>query len=203
MLSYRYVAQEIATHGVEEFFGQFKKQGYTTLFQDSSCWYDKWGTKLEPRKEREDIFTIAERTSRWREYLNLLGAYNLTEIIDDFGMMFLTCSLFREWGIANVFKGDDFPKVCLYGRDYSSLFFEYLEKYARGRDLSDRPFLAYSHLLTGHELTGTRIVNDDVHLARFFHEAARLENTLTIFASDHGVKDGPFSSYTNHGRYEV
>ena len=158
---------------------------------------------MEPRTKLTTKFTKAQHTSRWHENLSLLGKYKAAKIIDDFGLMFLTCSALSQLNASNTFNGNAHPKVCFYGRDYSSLFLEYVEKYTIGHDFSDRPFFAYTHLYTAHEHTGMRIVNDDVYLARFFHEAARLENTLTIFASDHGVKNGQFSTFTNPGRHEV
>ena len=203
LLLYRYVDRFFRWFGMEELFGRFKQEGYTTLFNDCSCWYSEYGTILDPRQGVGEVTSEKTRRSRWRQYVALLNKYKLSEVIDDYGMMFLTCSAFGRLNATNIFDGRKIPKVCYYGRDYSSLFLEYAEKYASGGDLSDRPFLSYTHLYTSHECTGRRIVNDDVHLARFLHEAAHLENTVTIFASDHGDKSGPFSAYTNHGRHEV
>ena len=178
----------------------FKRRGYRTLFQDCGCWYDMWGTKLEPRRKSR---TKKEGRLKWPQYLALFKKLNTTKAMDDFGVTFLTCSALSKYKTTNVFDYYRTPNVCYYGRDYSSLFFEYAEKYAKGGDLSDQPFISYTHLYTAHELTGRRIVNDDVYLASFFHKVARIKNTFTIFASDHGIKDGAYSSLTDHGRHEV
>ena len=198
----KYVGSKNDTHAVEEFFLKVKNAGYTTVFQECACWYDRWGTKLgilhvhNMKDERT-------RTKRWQEFVKLLRKSKSPDVIDDFGMMFLTCSAYSKFNDTNTFNGSKVEKACFHGRHFSSLFLEYVEKYVSANDMSSEPFFSYTHLYTSHENTGRRVVNDDIFLAKLLQKAARLSNTITIFASDHGGKATPFSAYTTQGRHEV
>ena len=191
------------TYGVEKLFAQFKKWGYTTLFQEDSCWYDTWGSILDPRQRIHRVVNKNVKMQTWKNFVDILGTNHLIDVIDDYGMTFLTCTAYKDLNATNVFDGKRFPKVCWKGRHYSSLFLEYVEEYVKANDESNQPFLSYTHLLTSHERKGRRIVNDDATLSSLFLKAAYLRNTITMFASDHGGKATSFSTYTTQGRQEV
>ena len=82
--------------------------------------------------------------------MDILRKSNSTHVIDDFGMMFLTCSAFRRLNVPNAYNGHKLKNVCFFGRDYSSLFLEYVEKYTSANDMSSKPFFSYTHLYTSH-----------------------------------------------------
>lgn len=191
------------TYGIEEFFARFKKEGYTTLFQEDLCWYDDWGSMLDPRQKVGKVQNTKTRTERWRTFVEILRKTRRSDVIDDFGMTFLTCSAYAHLNVTNIYDARKTPNVCFKGQHYSTLFLEYVKKYVDRNDESGQPFISYTHLDTSHERTGKRIVNDDAALADLFLNAAYLSNTITIFASDHGGKSTAFSTYTTQGRQEV
>ena len=38
--------KSIRSLGIPVLFGEYKKSGYQTLFQEEGCWYDHWGLML-------------------------------------------------------------------------------------------------------------------------------------------------------------
>lgn len=193
-----------ATYGIEDLFAIFNKRGYATLFQEDSCWYDKWGTLLEPRQRIGRVVNDSVITQRWHSFLETIRQSGVRDVIDDYGMTFLTCTAYAHLHTTNIYDPQRFPNVCFKGRHYSSLLLEYAKKYASANDAGNRqPFISYTHVLTSHERNGRRIVNDDATLADLLLKAARLRNTVTILASDHGAKSTRFSSHTVQGRQEV
>ena len=189
--------------GVEEFFSLFMKLGYNTLFQEDNCFSDVWGTNLEPSYRVGHVKDQITREKVWKEFVNLLETTKRSKYIDDFGVTFLSCSVYATLGTTNVYNGVRFPNVCFAGRHYTSFPLNYAKNYVKLNDGAAKPFLAYTHVVTSHERTGRRIVNDDVTLSELFKEAAYLNNTITVFLSDHGGKSTKFSSLTTQGRYEV
>lgn len=64
---------------------------------------------------------------------------------------------------------DEPAKMCLNGQFFSWYFMDYITKVytALQSDEKAKPLLSYMHFNTGHEMTGTRIVNLDANLAKF------------------------------------
>lgn len=199
----KYLRSKSDNIGLEEFFSLFKNFGYSTLFQEDNCWYDKWGTIIDFRYRTGRVKDKETREKIWKEFVDLLENTKRSQSIDDYGVTFLSCSVYAYLGTTNVFDAENFPKVCFAGQHFSSFFLNYLGKYVKLNDNATKPFLAYTHLITSHERSGRRIVNDDIALSKLLRQAAEMVNTVTIFVSDHGGKSTKFSSYTVQGRHEV
>jgi hypothetical protein len=189
--------------GIEDFFTHFKEFGYSTLFQEDSCWYDKWGSLLDLRYRTGRIKDGETRDKVWKEFVDLMKRTNRSDAIDDFGVTFLTCTVYAYLRVTNVYNPRHFPNVCFAGQHFTSFLLNYAKEYMMLNDNAVKPFLAYTHVITSHERSGHRVVNDDIALAKLLQQAAYMENTLTIFISDHGAKTTKFSSYTTQGRREV
>ena len=191
------------TYGIEEMFGRYKRAGFRTLFQEDRCWFDHWGSFLDPRKEIGRVKDEKTRLSRWKDFVQIVEKSGREKVFDDYGMSILTCDVYKKYKVTNPFSSRDVPNVCFAGRHYSSYFLEYVKRYTELNDMAGQPFFAYTHLLTSHDTNGKRIVNDDENLADLFRHAAHLRNTVTIFTSDHGAKATNFAAYTTQGREEV
>jgi hypothetical protein len=191
------------TFGLEEMFSRYKKAGYSTLLQEDNCWYDDWGSLLDPRKRLGRVDNEKTRLSRWKDYVTILEKSGSWEEVDDYGISILSCDVYKNYKVTNPFSSRTVPNICFAGRHYGSFFLEYVKKYTELNDIAAQPFIAYTHLLTSHDTNGRRIVNDDESLADLFHHAAHLRNTVTIFTSDHGAKATDFAAYTTQGRQEV
>ncbi|XP_028417813.1 uncharacterized protein LOC114542471 [Dendronephthya gigantea] len=191
------------THGIEEMFARYKNAGYSTLLQEDNCWYDSWGSFMDPRENIGPVRSKMERLSRWKDFVQLVQLSGRGKVVDDYGMSILTCDVYRKFKVTNPYNSKTVPNVCFAGRHYASFFLEYVKKYTELNDMADQPFIAYTHVLTSHDTNGRRIVNDDESLSELFRHAAHLRNTLTIFASDHGGKVINFAAYSTQGREEV
>ena len=99
---------------------------------------------------------------------------------------------------------DEPAKMCLNGQFFNWYFMDYTTKVytALQSDEKAKPLLSYMHCNTAHEMSGTRIVNLDSNLAKFFVDMAAFPNTLTMIFSDHGHKMTPFS-HTEQGSREL
>ena len=197
------VTKLTCTYGVEEMFSWYKKAGYGTLLQEDHCWFDHWGSFLDPRKGLARVKNEKSRLSRWQDFVQIVKKSGRGEVIDDYGMSILSCDVYKKYKVTNPFSSRAVPNICFAGRHYASLFLDYVKKYTELNDIAAQPFIAYTHLLTSHDTNGRRIVNDDESLADLFHHAAHLRNTVTIFTSDHGAKANNFAAYTTQGRQEV
>jgi hypothetical protein len=191
------------THGVEEMLARYKKAGYSTLAQEDACWFDAWGSLLDPRKRVGVVKDEKSRLKRWEEYVGILETSGRWQVVEDFAMSVLACNVYAQHNETNPYSTRTMPKVCFAGRHYSSYLLEYLKRYTEMNDMAAQPFVAYTHLLTSHDTHGRRIVDDDEGLADFFRHAAHLRNTVTILLSDHGGKATRFAAYTTQGREEV
>ena len=190
------------TYGVDELFGHYKKAGYSTLFQEDSCWIDDRGSLLDAR---EFLGPTSKKNwqKRWKNYAAFVKKSGRIKVIDDYGISTLSCDVYRQYNATNPFNSNIVPNACFAGRPYGSFFLEYVKTYTQHNDIAAQPFIAYTHLLTSHCADGRRIVNDDENLALLFRHAGHLRNTVTIFASDHGAKASTFAGYTTQGRQEV
>ena len=122
--------------------------------------------------------------------------------IDHYGLTHFSCTMVDKYGRTNHY--DDPAKMCLNGQFFSWYFMDYITKVytALQSDEKAKPLLSYMHFNTGHEMTGTRMVNLDANLAKFFVDMATFPNTLTVIFADHGNTMTPFS-YTEEGRREL
>ena len=135
---------------------------------------------------------------RWGE----LQAKVAKKHIDHYGLTHFSCTMVKKYGRTNHY--DEPAMMCLNGQFFSWYFMDYITKVytALQSDQKAKPLLSYMHFNTGHEMTGTRIVNLDANLAKFFVDMAGLPNTLTMIFADHGHKLTPFS-FTEEGRREL
>jgi len=184
--------------GVEVLYGTFQRWGYQTLFQEDLCWYDLWGSALTDIEKRDVPSNDTEFKERWEE----LQAKVAKKHIDHYGLTHFSCTMVNKYDRTNHY--DEPAKMCLNGQFFSWYFMDYITKVytALQSDEKAKPLLSYMHFNTGHEMTGTRIVNLDANLAKFFVDMARFPNTLTMIFADHGHKMTPFS-YTEEGRREL
>ena len=187
-------------NGISVLTEKFKRSGYQILMHEDLCWYDKWGSFLSPAyKTKAKPFTDGLK----RMFETFKQATNL--YLDNVGLSFLSCEILKDLNTSNPFSMQKHKNLCWDGRSLS----EYLLFYARRfLSLTDRnpevsPALIYTHLNTGHEISGKRIRSDDIHLSRFLEEMARSENTLTIVLSDHGGKTTNYAIETLPGSLEV
>ncbi|CAB4030612.1 uncharacterized protein LOC113677807, partial [Paramuricea clavata] len=190
--------KSIESLGIPVLFGEYKKSGYQTLFQEEGCWFDHWGLMLTdveryptPRRREGFAKRWQELQKRWEDYY-----------IDDFGLTHFTCEVVKKYSQTNDLDIPD--QVCFNGDFISTYYLKYHLDYLRSiRDYQDSlPLLHYLHLVTGHTSSGTRIRNDDEGLANYVTQLARDPNTLSIFLSDHGHTRTRFGR-TVEGRFEL
>ncbi|XP_028416001.1 uncharacterized protein LOC114539557 isoform X2 [Dendronephthya gigantea] len=184
--------------GIPVLFGEYKKSGYQTLFQEEGCWYDRYGLTLTDMEKYKTPSHMRDFSKRWKELNNRWKRY----YIDDYGLTHFGCEVLDKYGMTNDF--DKPEQVCLNGDFISTYFLQYHLDYLRAiRKRKDSlPILHYLHLETGHTSSGTRIHNDDLGLADYVKHLARDPNTLTIFLSDHGHTRTDFAK-TVEGRFEL
>ena len=187
------------TEGIKEMYQKFKEAGYRTMFQEDVCWFDGLGSLLRPRGSTKD-----GSSSQWAQFRRLLNA-QMRPFLDTFGVGFSACKILHDLGDTNIFNGENLPALCFDGRHLSSYFLKTTKDFL---DLShtetgSAPVFSYVHLNTGHEHTGTRLVNDDENLARFVTDMAADANTLTIILSDHGAKTSEYATRTAPGLKEI
>ena len=123
-------------------------------------------------------------------------------MVDLLGITHFCCTVLNRIGRTNHY--DSPQKICLNGQFYSWYFFDYIRKVytALENNRKAKSLVSYMHFNTGHEMTGKRMINMDVGIAKFFKDMALFPNTLTLICSDHGHKMTPFSC-TEKGRREL
>ena len=123
-------------------------------------------------------------------------------MVDLLGITHFCCTVLNRIGRTNHY--DSPQKICLNRQFYSWYFFDYIRKVytALENNRKAKPLVSYMHFNTGHEMTGKRMINMDVGIAKFFTDMALFPNTLTLICSDHGHKMTPFSC-TEKGRREL
>ena len=197
---FNYIEHLNGTCGIEVLYKKLKSQGYYTVLQEDSCWFDKWGSlftsnvfqKKEPQNPEE--FELL-----WERFQDVVSGY----YVDDYGLSHSSCDVFKQYGVTNQFNQ---PRIICYGsKVYSELFLDYSLSIFQGYADSgrSRPIFAYTHLNTGHEITGTRIRQTDNALSVYLHAIAHEQDTLTILFSDHGPKTTNYSFQTMEGRGEI
>lgn len=187
------------TYGIDVLFGKFKELGYYTLLQEDSCWYDSWGSIFTDNAYQGNVPRDKyEFANRWKKFQDKVKNYH----VDDFGLSHASCEIFKRHKITNQFNHP--RKVCFDGKPFAEYFLDYVESIYNNIKTAGKKtkLLTYTHLNTGHEVTGTRIRQIDERLSEYVENMARIEDTLTVVLSDHGPKTTKYSFNTMEGRAE-
>lgn len=187
------------SYGIDVLFGKFKKLGFYTLLQEDSCWYDSWGSLFTDNKFQGEVpRNKPDFARRWKQFQEMVKHYN----IDDFGLSHASCEVLQRYNTTNQFNQP--RRVCFGGKAFAENFLDYTESIYNNLRVTGKPtrVLTYTHLNTGHEVSGTRIRQVDDRLSRYVEKMARVDDTLTIILSDHGPKTTKYSFYTMEGRAE-
>ncbi|KAL9967593.1 hypothetical protein ACROYT_G025855, partial [Oculina patagonica] len=199
-MDFRYSGgHENETYGIDVLFGKFKQLGYYTLLQEDSCWYDSWGSLFTDNTYQGNMPRDKyEFANRWKKFRDKVKNYH----IDDFGLSHASCEIFKRFNMTNQFNHP--RKVCFRGKHFAEYFLDYSESIYNNLKVMGKKtrLLTYTHLNTGHEVTGTRIRQIDERLSDYIKHMARNEDTLTIVLSDHGPKTTKYSFQTMEGRAE-
>lgn len=199
-MDFRYSGgHENETYGIDVLFGKFKQLGYYTLLQEDSCWYDSWGSIFTDNAYQGNIPRDKyEFANRWKKFQDKVKNYH----IDDFGLSHASCEIFKRYKMTNQFNHP--RKVCFEGKPFAEYFLDYVQNIYNNRKTVGKKtrLLTYTHLNTGHEVTGTRIRQIDERLSEYVENMARIEDTLTVVLSDHGPKTTKYSFNTMEGRAE-
>ena len=199
-MDFRYSqGHENETYGIDVLFGKFKQLGYYTLLQEDSCWYDSWGSIFTDNAYQGNIPRDKyEFAKRWKKFQDKVKNYH----IDDFGLSHASCEIFKRYKTTNQFNHP--RKVCFDGKPFAEYFLDYVQNIYSNRNTVGKKtrLLTYTHLNTGHEVTGTRIRQIDERLSEYVENMARIEDTLTVVLSDHGPKTTKYSFNTMDGRAE-
>ena len=199
-MDFRYSGgHENETYGIDVLFGKFKELGYYTLLQEDSCWYDSWGSIFTDNAYQGNVpRNKYEFANRWKKFQDKVKNYH----IDDFGLSHASCEIFKRHKMTNQFNHP--RKVCFDGKPFAEYFLDYVQSiYNNVKTVGKKTrLLTYTHLNTGHEVTGTRIRQIDERLSAYVENMARIEDTLTVVLSDHGPKTTKYSFNTMEGRAE-
>ena len=198
--NFNYIEHSNGTYQINTLYQKLKDQGYYTLLQEDSCWFDEWGSLFT-----NNIFQnktprgVGEFELRWNRFQEDTSNY----YIDDYGLTHTSCEVFKQYNITNQFNQP--RKICFGGKVFSEHFLDYSLSVFQGHIDSGKrqPIFAYTHLNSGHEVTGTRIRQIDDALSGYLYSIAHEEDTMTIVFSDHGPKTTKFSFQTMEGRAEV
>ena len=186
--------------GIEVLFNDLKKRGYQTLLQEDVCWFDEWGTLLGNNiMQGKKPVGRQQFKERWKRFRQNVTSYE----VDDEGLSVFSCEVFKLFNSTNQFNRP--RRVCFSGRPLADYFIKYQSGFLAAHKDSDqgRPFFAYTHLATGHDVTGQRIRQIDKQLSQFLHSSAQDQNTITLIFSDHGEKTTHYSSASLQGRQEI
>ena len=199
-MDFRYSGgHENETYGIDVLFGKFKELGYYTLLQEDSCWYDSWGSIFTDNAYQGNVPRDKyEFAKRWKKFQDKVKNYQ----IDDFGLSHASCEIFKRHKMTNQFNHP--RKVCFDGKPFAEYFLDYAQSIYNNLKEGGKKtrLLTYTHLNTGHEVTGTRIRQIDERLSTYVENMARMEDTLTVILSDHGPKTTKYSFNTMEGRAE-
>lgn len=191
---------ELHTYGIDSLFGKFQNMGYQTVVQEDSCWFDSWGSLITDNKHEMNYATSEkDYADKWQKIL----AKTRHLPINSYGLTHFSCDVFLQYGKTNQFNNPS--KVCYNGQFLPAYFLNYTLKFLSSSEniQNSYPVFMYTHLNTGHEMTGKRIAYSDLLLANYMRKAAELDNTLTIILSDHGPKTTKYSREYLSGRYEI
>ena len=195
-----YVEHANGTYEIQVLYKKFKNQGYYTLLQEDSCWFDEWGSLFTNNVfQNKTPSNLEAFTRRWTWFQDFVSGYN----IDDFGLSHASCEVFKQYNVTNQFNQP--RRICFAGKVFSEHFLDYSLGIFQGYIDSQRrqPIFSYTHLSPGHEVTGTRIKQIDEALSGYLFSIAHEEDTFTIIFSDHGPKTTRYSFETMDGRAEI
>ena len=198
--AFDYVEHTNGTYGIWNLYGKLKRQGYYTMLQEDSCWYDEWGSLFTNNVFHKKVpQTKTEFEQRWIHFQSMIKDYS----IDDFGLSHSSCEIFKQYKSTNQFNRP--RRICYGGTVFAEHFLDYAASIFRGYGDSGKrqPIFSYTHLNLGHEITGTRIRQIDRQLSRYLSAMAQEENTMTLIFSDHGPKTTGYSFETMDGRAEI
>lgn len=186
--------------GIKVLFNDLRKRSYQTLLQEDVCWYDEWGTLLQNNimQGKKPVKTQQFR-ERWKKFRKDVTPSE----IDDEGLSVFSCEVFKLFNSTNQFNRP--RKVCFDGRPLAEYFIRYQQSFltAYKNSAQSKPFFSYTHLATGHEVSGQRIRQIDKQLSQFLYSSSQEQNTLTFVFSDHGEKTTPYSLASLKGRLET
>ena len=188
------------SYNIETLLGKYINNGYQTMLQEDSCWFDSWGALITDNIHDLTSMTSAEAfMQRWSQLNKKLRSMQ----VNNFGLTHLSCDVLLKYGVTNQFNNP--PKVCFNGKYLTSYFLRYLNMHfvETGRRETLKPMFLYTHLNTGHEKTGKRIAHIDDDLSSFVRLMAKQDQTITIILSDHGPKTTQFGRENARGRYEL
>ena len=197
---FNYIEHSNGSYEIEVLYKKMKNQGYYTLLQEDSCWFDEWGSLFTNNVfQNKTPYSLEEFESRWGRFQDIVNSY----YVDDYGLSHSSCEVFKQYNVTNQFNRP--RRICFGGRVFSDHFLDYSLSVFQGYIDSGRrqPIFAYTHLSPGHEVTGTRIRQIDDALSGYLHSIAHEEDTLTIVFSDHGPKTTRYSFQTMEGRGEI
>ena len=91
---------------------------------------------------------------------------------------------------------------CLGTKPAAEVLLNYTEQFIQAYETTGTPWAAMAHIASGHEDSQTVVASIDGPLHSFLrrlHRAGRMENTLVVITSDHGLHYGPYF-VLEHGR---
>lgn len=197
---FNYIEHSNGSYEIEVLYKKLKNQGYYTLLQEDSCWFDEWGSLFTNNHfQNKTLHSYEEFESRWSRFQDIVNNYH----VDDYGLSHSSCEVFKQYNVTNQFNRP--RRICFGGKVFSEHFLDYSLSVFQGYIDSGRkqPIFAYTHLSPGHEVTGTRIRQIDDALSGYLYSIAHEEDTLTIVFSDHGPKTTKYSFQTMEGRREI
>ena len=170
--------------------GKFKREGYTTLYQEDLCWEYDWGLI-------KDTGVYYLKLPKHRRFASFMHAIAKSDI-DDLGLTNSVCEIFQRFRIIDGFNY--LGNLCFAGEYVHDYFLQY--GYEALMSHVDDPLLSFMLLNVGHEGTGRRIRTLDNSLARYLSLTSQHRNTIHILFSDHGNSYGAFSQSVE-GRLEM
>ena len=147
-----YIEHSNGTYQIEVLYKKMKNQGYYTLLQEDSCWFDEWGSLFTNNIfQNKTPHSRKEFQNRWSGFQDVVNGYH----VDDYGLSYSSCDVFKQYNVTNQFNRP--LKICFGGKVYSELFLDYSLSVFQGYIDSGKrqPIFAYTHLNAGHEVTGT------------------------------------------------
>lgn len=173
----------------EVLFGQFKRAGYQTMWQEDLCWTAGWGLITDlAAKDWEELQTTLKES-----------------FVDHTGLTHSSCEVLGSFDIDSPFNGPDGDQICYNRRLQHNYFLQYTEDVLMTISASrmSRPLLSYTTLNVGHDDIGRRIQSLDSDLARYVAAMASDQNTVTIILADHGNTYTEYTTATLEGRFEM
>lgn len=181
-------------------FDKLRSARYQTTVQEDTCWYDKWGSILSSNRKRDrPIKGLQNKKREWKMLDKITAKYKMSGS----GLTHVSCHILERYGKTNMFN--EGPSFCYDGKPLSSHLLSYATDIHASQESAPnaKPQFTYTHVNIGHESTGKRSCVIDKDLQREIKKLAKLNNTVTIFWSDHGAKTTPYAVDTITGKFET